>query len=180
MRYLPHVAALLIPLILLGGCGGRRSSLTAVGTGPQPPTERGALKETSVDELDRSEAEWRKALSPEQYRILREKGTEAPFTGKYWNAKAPGVYHCAGCQLPLFSSDAKFDSGCGWPSFFEPLEGARLTETFDDSLRMHRTEITCRRCGGHLGHVFNDGPAPTGLRYCINSASIDQKKAEEK
>lgn len=129
--------------------------------------------------LVKDEAYWRKKLTPEQYRVLREKGTERAFTGKYWDTTSVGVYGCAGCGEPLFRSDAKFESGCGWPSFFEPLEGARLTETRDSSVGMVRTEITCRKCGGHLGHVFNDGPEPTGLRYCINSVSIDLKPGKE-
>ena len=120
----------------------------------------------------RDDAYWRKQLTPEEYRVLREKGTERAFTGKYWDTTTAGVYTCAGCGEPLFRSDAKFESGCGWPSFFEPLEGARLTETHDTTAGMVRTEITCKKCGGHLGHVFNDGPEPTGLRYCINSVSI--------
>lgn len=126
-----------------------------------------------MTKVDMSEDEWRKKLTPEQYHILREKGTERAFTGKYWDTKTKGTYHCAGCGLALFVSDTKFESGCGWPSFFEPLEGAHLTETLDTTLGMRRTEVTCSRCGGHLGHVFDDGPKPTGLRYCINSASVD-------
>jgi len=119
------------------------------------------------------EAYWRKKLSAEEYRILREKGTERAFSGEYYDTKTKGTYKCAGCGEALFESDAKFDSGCGWPSFFKPLEGARVTETRDTTHGMIRTEITCSKCGGHLGHVFTDGPAPTGLRYCINSVSID-------
>ena len=126
------------------------------------------------------DAHWRKTLTAEEYRVLRQKGTERAFTGKYWDTKTDGVYHCRGCGEALFVSDAKFDSGCGWPSFFQPLDGARLTETRDTSHGMVRTEITCTKCGGHLGHVFNDGPAPTGLRYCINSVSIDLKAKGDK
>jgi peptide-methionine (R)-S-oxide reductase len=126
-----------------------------------------------ADTLVRSEAEWRKTLTPEQYRVLREKGTERPFTGKYWDTKTQGVYKCAACGAVLFSSDAKFDSGCGWPSFDAMISAGTVREHADTSLGMTRTEVTCARCGGHLGHVFDDGPTPTHLRYCINSASIE-------
>jgi peptide-methionine (R)-S-oxide reductase len=126
------------------------------------------------------DAYWRRTLSPEAYRVLREKGTERAFTGEYWDTKTEGIYKCRGCGEPLFVSDAKFDSGCGWPSFFQPLEGAKVTETRDTSHGMLRTEITCSKCGGHLGHVFEDGPAPTGLRYCINSISIELAPADPK
>jgi peptide-methionine (R)-S-oxide reductase len=130
------------------------------------------------DKVVRSEEEWRKILTPEQYRVMREKGTERAFTGRYWDTQTPGVYKCAACGEPLFSSDAKFDSGCGWPSFFQPLPGVKLVESRDNSLGMVRTEITCAKCGAHMGHVFDDGPAPTGLRYCINSVSIDLEPAK--
>jgi len=144
--------------------------------GAPAPDEAGGTP--SMTKLERSEEEWKRVLGPERYHVLREKGTERAFTGKYWDTKTKGVYKCAGCGLELFESDAKFDSGCGWPSFFKPLEGARVTETNDDSFGMRRVEITCSRCGGHLGHVFTDGPEPTGLRYCINSASIDLEPRE--
>lgn len=122
--------------------------------------------------LERSEEEWRRQLSPEEFHVARLGGTERAFTGRYWDTKEPGVYHCVCCDLPLFRSDAKFDSGCGWPSFFEPLAGANLVELEDRSHGMRRVEIRCRRCDAHLGHVFPDGPPPTGLRYCINSVSL--------
>ena len=121
----------------------------------------------------RTEEQWRRALSPEQFRILRKKGTERAFTGAWWNHHAAGTYRCAGCGAPLFASEDKFDSGTGWPSFFAPLAPERVDLRADDSLFMRRTEVACSACGGHLGHVFPDGPAPTGLRYCINSVALD-------
>jgi peptide-methionine (R)-S-oxide reductase len=126
----------------------------------------------SGEKIEKSEQEWRQALSPEQYRILREHGTERAFTGKYWNLKEDGSYACAGCGQVLFRSGEKFDSGCGWPSFWETADPSAIETREDLSYGMRRTEVVCSRCGGHLGHVFDDGPRPTGLRYCINSASL--------
>jgi peptide-methionine (R)-S-oxide reductase len=128
------------------------------------------------EKIKKTDAEWKAALSPEQYRVLREKGTERAFTGKYNIHKEKGMYVCAGCGSPLFSSDTKFDSGCGWPSFFEALDKEKIKEVRDISFGMIRIEILCAKCDGHLGHVFDDGPKPTGLRYCVNSLSLDFKK----
>jgi len=124
------------------------------------------------EKVRRTEEEWRQELTPEQYRVLRQKGTEMPFTGEYETSKTPGVYRCAACGQELFESEAKFDSGCGWPSFFQPAGEDKIDAFEDNTLGMRRIEVTCSRCDSHLGHVFPDGPRPTGLRYCINSVSL--------
>jgi peptide-methionine (R)-S-oxide reductase len=126
-----------------------------------------------MEKLEKSEQEWRSELSHEEYRVLREQGTERAFTGAYWDEKTPGIYRCRGCGQELFHSDTKFDSGTGWPSFFDPMDSGAVETRPDNSHFMRRTEVVCARCGGHLGHVFEDGPNPTGLRYCINSCSLD-------
>ena len=127
---------------------------------------------TMNDKVIKSDEEWKKELTPEQYKILREKGTERAFTGKYWNNFELGTYVCAACGTELFESDTKFESSCGWPSYFEPIDSSRIIYKKDKSYGMDRTEVICAKCGGHLGHVFDDGPPPTGLRYCINSGAM--------
>lgn len=158
------IAALFLGILFIS-CTHKNDFAQNTQTGNQP----------RKDKIVKSEEEWKKELTPEQYRVLREKGTERAFTGKYYQNHEDGIYYCAACDNPLFTSKTKFESGSGWPSFYEPIPGGIESET-DNSFGMARTEVHCARCGGHLGHVFDDGPNPTGLRYCINSVSLDFKK----
>lgn len=152
--------------------GASRADAAAEPAARKEPRAERKVPDVS-DKVVKPDEEWRKELSPQAYQVLRKKGTERAFTGKFWNHHEDGVYVCAACGLPLFGSKEKFDSGTGWPSFWQPIDERHVGTEDDSSFFMTRTEVHCARCGGHLGHVFEDGPEPTGLRYCINSVSLD-------
>jgi len=164
--FLSKIAALAIPILALAGCIAATQNATG-----QAPTHY---------KIFHTDAEWHKLLSPGAYNVLRQAGTERAYTGKYWDNHEVGTYVCAGCNQELFSSATKFESGTGWPSFYQPLAKKDVVEIQDRSLGMVRTEVLCSRCGGHLGHVFDDGPKPTGLRYCMNSVAMKFIPAKKK
>jgi peptide-methionine (R)-S-oxide reductase len=139
---------------------------------PEIPAGGPLAEAAEPKKIEKTDAEWRALLTPEQYHVMREKGTERAFTGAFYNNHDDGMYHCGACNAPLFTSDTKYDSGCGWPSFYEPLDSKAVQYHEDNSYGMRRVEVTCATCGAHLGHVFPDGPRPTGERFCINSASL--------
>ncbi len=166
------IAALALTFVVTIACQMPVTSTAAATAETRNPAALDIPESDTVKRIVKSDAEWKKLLPAERYNILREKGTERAYSGLYWNNHEKGTFHCAACNLPLFNSTTKFESGTGWPSFYAPFNATNVSEESDQSYGMVRTEVNCARCGGHLGHVFDDGPKPTGKRYCINSLSI--------
>lgn len=171
------IAGLLISGLMLFACQPKDATQVQRGTTTSQatavPTSTAPLDAGDLTPITKTPEQWKQILTPEEYSVLREDGTERAFTGEFWDHKKKGIYTCAACQLPLFESETKFKSGTGWPSFYQPIKEGHVHEESDTRYGMVRTEVSCARCNGHLGHVFEDGPRPTGLRYCINSVSLD-------
>jgi len=168
---IPFIALFIFGLVSCNNPQG--SAISKESNSEKNGTATMVIQTDPIKKITKTDAEWKAELTPEEYHILREAGTERPFTGDLLKNKKTGIYTCAGCQLPLFDSETKFDSGTGWPSYFQPVNDVNVAEKVDNKYGWNRVEVLCARCDGHLGHVFEDGPKPTGLRYCINAASLD-------